>query len=509
MDTYSDIFELLESKYILSSKNISDIREYIGKKYAHSNTQKNTLVFANTVNSIIENQLSHFTAPYRPILRKNILKTAMNKQSFSITANDVLVACIDTHNENENVLDEFKNFSENILGFRIPKEFLSKSFSTHTAEFKSISHTLNNIPANTGILINPKELSKPETIIAFENADNKNSDNSKMLITIQKPVNDKVIPAIIDSHHCNALTSIHEFTDCQMERCFQQPINPEVIIYLQEPFIKEAIKVISNKQKTLYKILWHRLTDFFINTKSLFKLLRKFILELKKLDFKTFIKKFFTFWNDLPLKLKTAFFSSLVIFSVIIVINYDANNIDIAVKDFDNSFIDVEKTQENRSSIISSNLTYIKTNIKKMAETQRNVHIEAIDPAKLLLNDDIKNNASKKLDLLATAYDLSFDSYGKDTTDPRFGITTLGTKATKGRTLAVNPTVIPLRSKVYIEFPEKYSHLNGIYVAEDLSIYNDVENMVGIFFGEDKPGENNIYNEVLEFGVNKVTIYIL
>lgn len=133
MDRASEIIKLLEEKYILSSKNISDIREYINKKHPHSTPQKNTLVFANTINNIVEKHLSYFDAPYRPVLRKNILKKSLQKQSFSITANDVLLACIDTHCQNDNLIDEFETFTEKALGLKIPKDVLSRSFSLNSA----------------------------------------------------------------------------------------------------------------------------------------------------------------------------------------------------------------------------------------------------------------------------------------------------------------------------------------------------------------------------------------
>lgn len=50
----------------------------------------------------------------------------------------------------------------------------------------------------------------------------------------------------------------------------------------------------------------------------------------------------------------------------------------------------------------------------------------------------------------ATAYDLSFESCGKHPDHPQYGITASGTQAREG-VIAVDPKVIPLGTKLYVE----------------------------------------------------------
>lgn len=50
-----------------------------------------------------------------------------------------------------------------------------------------------------------------------------------------------------------------------------------------------------------------------------------------------------------------------------------------------------------------------------------------------------------------TAYTAGYESTGKRASDPAYGITSSGTKVKEGRTIAVDPTIIPIGSTVFIE----------------------------------------------------------
>jgi len=107
----------------------------------------------------------------------------------------------------------------------------------------------------------------------------------------------------------------------------------------------------------------------------------------------------------------------------------------------------------------------------------------------------------EKKGFIATAYDLSFQSCGKYPDNPSYGITYSGSKAIKGRTIAVDPDVIPLGSKVYIEFPKEYISMNGWYIAEDTG--SKVKgNTIDVFMGK------SALTEAMDFGRRKVNLQI-
>jgi len=105
-------------------------------------------------------------------------------------------------------------------------------------------------------------------------------------------------------------------------------------------------------------------------------------------------------------------------------------------------------------------------------------------------------------EFIATSYDLSYESCGKYPSHPEYGITFSGKRAVKGRTVAVDPEVIPLGSNIHITFPNEYKHLNGWYVAEDTGSLVKGK-IIDVFFGE------SAFYEMEKFGSRKVKVKIV
>jgi len=105
---------------------------------------------------------------------------------------------------------------------------------------------------------------------------------------------------------------------------------------------------------------------------------------------------------------------------------------------------------------------------------------------------------SKVLDMTATAYTSSLKDTGKAPGHPLFGITATGIKAKKG-VIAVDPKVIPLYTRVYVEIEGNMEDY-GFAVAADVG-------------GAIKGNKIDLYYDSQEFvdrfGVKKVKVYIL
>jgi 3D (Asp-Asp-Asp) domain-containing protein len=77
---------------------------------------------------------------------------------------------------------------------------------------------------------------------------------------------------------------------------------------------------------------------------------------------------------------------------------------------------------------------------------------EAISAFQQIVEDrPEKANKIRLGEFMLTAYTVDFQSTGKEPSAPDFGITFCGSRARVGRTVAVDPTVIPIGTPIYIE----------------------------------------------------------
>jgi 3D (Asp-Asp-Asp) domain-containing protein len=170
--------------------------------------------------------------------------------------------------------------------------------------------------------------------------------------------------------------------------------------------------------------------------------------------------------------------------------------------------------------------------IRQQTKTIQNTRLE-LDKAKQDLEKSKKENTDLqglldklslkkteygKIDLAAakefkvTAYDLSVASCGKSITSRGYGQTrsgyNLSSRTREGAmTIAVDPRVIPLGSRVLVVFKDKkYQRYNGVYTARDTG--GAVKgNHIDLFMGDFK---NNKESKVVnDFGVTKASVQII
>jgi 3D (Asp-Asp-Asp) domain-containing protein len=113
---------------------------------------------------------------------------------------------------------------------------------------------------------------------------------------------------------------------------------------------------------------------------------------------------------------------------------------------------------------------------------------------------------------LVTAYDLSFQSTGKTKSHPAYGISRSGVNLRglnwkSAKAISADPNVIPLGSRVLIEFiDDNYQKYNAVYLNVDTG--NGVKNYhIDFFMGDFQSYKPN--KETNNFGVTRAKVTIL
>jgi len=173
----------------------------------------------------------------------------------------------------------------------------------------------------------------------------------------------------------------------------------------------------------------------------------------------------------------------------------------------DNQFEGYEKIIQNGSDGMKKSVyqeIYVNGEMKSKDLEEEIVYKEPVDKIvevgtkKHLVTSRGGFRYSNELVLMATAYDLSYESTGKSPGDPGYGITASGAKAQPG-TVAVDPRVIPLGTKLYIASIDG-SPDYGFATAQDTG--GAIKgNKIDLFM------ENS--NDCDNFGRRQVKVYIL
>lgn len=156
----------------------------------------------------------------------------------------------------------------------------------------------------------------------------------------------------------------------------------------------------------------------------------------------------------------------------------------------------------------------ISREIEKLNDVYTNINSDTYTEKQRIQcrQNEVSRGMERSFRSVVTGYDLSVQSCGKAEDHPAYGITASGKSLVghnlySARAIAVDPTVIPLGSKVRIIFDNPdVKQYNGIYTAIDTG--GAIKGTrIDLFFGD--IGSDNISEEALIFGVQDATVYIL
>jgi 3D (Asp-Asp-Asp) domain-containing protein len=113
-----------------------------------------------------------------------------------------------------------------------------------------------------------------------------------------------------------------------------------------------------------------------------------------------------------------------------------------------------------------------------------------------------KNNYIKFIATAYTLWETPSRSYNKSEVHTKDGTNLKYKSRRQAMTIAVDPSIIPIGTNVYIKFPKPYTQFNGVYVAHDTG--KKVKgNHIDIFLGCRTKIQ---HQDALNFGVRQVQV---
>jgi Uncharacterized protein conserved in bacteria len=434
----------LSYKDIFTLNDAYTLRNYISRKNPFMSQESSSRVFADAVIRIVDRKLPRLEDEQRRRLKEMLFRDAICKPSFTIDCSDVFKAAIKSGSLGNWFFREMADWVGEILGKPVEKENL----------FRLVIDTRKMMSENPDIGVDQiLEAIDRDISVGIQTVEagiiQANEDD------IPTPV-DKIIEVPIAIN-----VDVNDENTCILDSIeYDESKNLNDKLHEATAAIPEYVAITVDKDVNLEISLLERLKLLlYSNTTSRFKAGKAIVL---------------------------AGFAGLIISSML---------------PMESEWLNIRnsKTESKYSGTYSLSEQY--------TEINDSLKYNGIDVQSLVLFDN-QPDINKVKRMRATAYDLSVESCGKLPGEPGYGITCSGTRATVGRTVAVDPDIIPLGSKLYIRFPDKYKSMNGIYYAEDTGrLIKGYK--VDIFFGEDKKDSSLINKKAMEFGVQNVDIQII
>lgn len=119
-----EILEKLKQNQIVSPRNVSDLRNYISIKYPNLSPRDASILLVNTIHKIIDNSLLQFDTENRYRIRQAIISNSAHKNSFIITADEILFALTDIYEDEKSYIDNLLAWIKDNQDIKVAKEQL-------------------------------------------------------------------------------------------------------------------------------------------------------------------------------------------------------------------------------------------------------------------------------------------------------------------------------------------------------------------------------------------------
>lgn len=129
-----DIIDNLKNQHILKAEDVNKLRIYINKKHPNYSSYRTSLIFADAIHKIIDNNISHFDETARSIIKQSLLNRVTKKDVFSITVYELFCACLETQNHDYKLLNTIRIWLNQNHGFQLSESELKTLIDSYVGQ---------------------------------------------------------------------------------------------------------------------------------------------------------------------------------------------------------------------------------------------------------------------------------------------------------------------------------------------------------------------------------------
>ncbi len=119
-----DILEKLKHKEIINDENVLALRKYISINYPHLSSQEASIMFADSIHKILDDNIKYFDKKHHSDIKKALISNSIRKNAFTINADEIFNTIISLDIDSYSCLEDLTDWINENQDIVISKEYL-------------------------------------------------------------------------------------------------------------------------------------------------------------------------------------------------------------------------------------------------------------------------------------------------------------------------------------------------------------------------------------------------
>ncbi len=240
-----EAYDQLKQKAIIDSGKVEIIRRYIRTKFPEMNQIDQGSIFADAVHKLIDGNISQFEEGNRKRIKDNVFKTATNRSSFYINADEIFSSALALKDYGNDYFDSLENWVAANQDTKVTRNELMKL----AEKLMDISEDELELKLNEIIEVVDEQVEIENRIFSITNSmgvsKSDNSENDELKKNSEEISKSRTKPAKMQSKKLFVEKDIT--LDSETEEKID--LDKEILDVLKKPKSKEEISILANRDE--------------------------------------------------------------------------------------------------------------------------------------------------------------------------------------------------------------------------------------------------------------------